>query len=299
MLSLTLAVALGMATVLLDLGARSYRLRLLLRAVGGELPRVGAYVATAFGDAASVLTPLRLGGTPARLVVMRSYQVPVPAALRALALDLATYQVVLVAAGVILAVGAVPAFWPGPQGWSDMGDGLRLGVALSAGGLATAGVVCRNRLRSATHRAAELFRRCRGDPSFGRGLLVSLGLAAISIGARLSLLPLLALSLPPGARPAELTALAFVVTFGQVVVPTPSGAGAVEVAFAASDLSGIPGGGSIFIAWRVLTVGLVAVLGIGIVLPICGRQAILATIRSGRGPTRDADGQGNAPPPAP
>ena len=67
-----------------DLAARVWRIQWIVQGLGHRLSARDAFVLNAFGDAASALTPLRIGGEPARLAGMLRSQVPAAAAFVAL-----------------------------------------------------------------------------------------------------------------------------------------------------------------------------------------------------------------------
>jgi uncharacterized membrane protein YbhN (UPF0104 family) len=281
MLSVSQSVLLGGVLLVLDLWARSMRLKLLLRGTGADLRTSGAYIATAFGDAASVLTPLRMGGTPARLAVLHRYEVSLAPGLAALALDMATYQAIVAVVGVAVASQAIADIWVaalprGVPGWAAIGVGCLIAIVVWA---------ALPRMRRRLEASALSLRGLPGAGSrrgFWKVLLLSLPLAAVSILIRISLLPLLALSIPAPTRPPELASLAYTITFGQVLIPTPAGAGAVEYAFAVSGAYAAPGMSFVFMVWRALTVGLVCVMGIGLAVLTCGRSIVTAALETYR-----------------
>ena len=83
-----------------DLLARAWRIQWLVRGLGHRISLWDSFVLNAFGDAACALTPLRLGGEPARLAGMLRSRVPAPAAFVAISLEvLAAWPVIIVAAG--------------------------------------------------------------------------------------------------------------------------------------------------------------------------------------------------------
>src|ERR671918_698986 len=75
-------------------------------------------ILNAFGDAACALTPLRIGGEPARLAGMLRSRVPATAAFVAISLE------VLAAWPVILVVGGWLAWRYAPSWWSMAGPRL-------------------------------------------------------------------------------------------------------------------------------------------------------------------------------
>src|SRR3954469_17100677 len=107
--------------VAVDLLARAWRIQWIVQGLGHRLTVRDAFVLNAFGDAACALTPLRIGGEPARLAGMLRSRVPATAAFVAISLEvLAAWPVIIVAAGWLAGGYA-------PEGWLEAGP--RLGAA--------------------------------------------------------------------------------------------------------------------------------------------------------------------------
>ena len=78
----------------------------------------------------------------------------------------------------------------------------------------------------------------------------------INLATRVAILPVLALTLPIPPAMGPLAVGSFALLYSQLVLPTPSGAGAVELGFlggAAGDLGS--GEGWLLLAWRFYTNG--------------------------------------------
>ena len=88
--------------VLLDMAARAWRIEWLLRGTGTRITFNQAIAINAVGDAACAVTPMRIGGEPARLWGMLRAGVPTTAAFVAISIEiLAAWPVILVAASVL------------------------------------------------------------------------------------------------------------------------------------------------------------------------------------------------------
>ena len=107
--------------VVVDLLARVWRIQWIIQGLGHRLTMKDAFILNAFGDAACALTPLRIGGEPARLAGMLRSGVPATAAFVGISLEvLAAWPVVIVAVAW-LAWQYAPAWW--------LSAGPRLGAA--------------------------------------------------------------------------------------------------------------------------------------------------------------------------
>ena len=126
------AHALCLALVVVDLLARAWRIQWIVQGLGHRMTLRDSFIVNAFGDAACALTPLRLGGEPARLAGMLRSRVPATAAFVAISLEvLAAWPVIIVAAGWL-------AWRYAPEWWLEAGPAPRrrggLGMALGGGG---------------------------------------------------------------------------------------------------------------------------------------------------------------------
>jgi uncharacterized membrane protein YbhN (UPF0104 family) len=268
-----------------DLLARLWRIQWIVQGLGYRVTAKDAFTLNAFGDAACALTPLRIGGEPARLAGMLRSGVPATAAFVAISLEvLAAWPVIIVAAGWMVWAYA-PAWW--------VTVGPRLGTAAEHAwpwvvAVILASVVAwkyarritspvARQLRRPVRRALVYWRRMPRWP-----LLASVPLSAINLATRVAILPVLALTLPEPPPLGPMLLGSFALLYSQLVLPTPSGAGAVELGFlggAAGDLGEHQGW--LLLAWRIYTNGIGVVIGIWLAAHIYGWPVLRKLVRQG------------------
>lgn len=274
-----------LALVALDLVARSWRIQWIVQGLGHRLSFRDAFILNTFGDAACALTPLRIGGEPARLAGMLRSRVPAVAAFVAISLEvLAAWPVVIVAAGWLI--------WRySPEWWATAGP--RLGRALVESWPWLVVVIAASllawlyarRLAPASHQLRRPIRRVR---VYWRripvGVLVaSVPMSFLNLATRVAILPVLALTLPDPPAPGPLAVGSFALLYSQLVLPTPSGAGAVELGFmggAAGDLGSAEGW--ILFLWRFYTNGIGVLLGVAFAARLYGWRAVTSLARGRR-----------------
>jgi uncharacterized membrane protein YbhN (UPF0104 family) len=270
-------VCLGLVAA--DLLARAWRIQWIVRGLGHRISLWDSFVLNAFGDAACALTPLRIGGEPARLAGMLRSRVPAPAAFVAISLEvLAAWPVIIVAAGW-LAWRYAPEWWDaaGPRlsaaaehawPWVLVVVVLSL-LAWRSAKLKVASPAARQ-LRRPVRRAMVYWRRMPRWP-----LLASVPMSLINLTTRVAILPVLALTLPSPPPIGPLAVGSFALLYSQLILPTPSGAGAVELGFlggAAGDLGADEGW--MLLAWRVYTNGIGVLLGVVLAARVYGWPAL-------------------------
>jgi uncharacterized membrane protein YbhN (UPF0104 family) len=275
------------ALVALDLVARAWRIQWIVQGLGHRMTVREAFILNAFGDAACALTPLRVGGEPARLAGMLRSRVPAPAAFVGISLEvLAAWPVIIVAAGW-LAWRYAPAWWisasprlgaAAERAWPWVMLVVLVSLVLWVYARRVTSPVARQ-LRRPVRRAMVYWRRMPTWP-----LLASIPLSFINLATRVAILPVLALTLdnPPELGPMALGS--FALLYSQLILPTPSGAGAVELGFlggAAGDLG--QGEGWLLLAWRIYTNGIGVVLGVWLAVRIYGWPALRHLVRRGAG----------------
>jgi uncharacterized membrane protein YbhN (UPF0104 family) len=266
------------ALVAADLLARAWRIQWIVQGLGHRMSLWDSFVLNAFGDAACALTPLRIGGEPARLAGMLRTRVPATAAFVAISLEvLAAWPVILLAAGWLVWQYA-PAWWlvAGPRlttaaetAWPWVVMVVILSVLAWRAARRVASPAARQ-LRRPVRRALVYWRRMPRWP-----LVASIPLSFINLATRVAILPVLALTLPSPPAMGPLVLGSFALLYSQLVLPTPSGAGAVELGFlggAAGDLGS--GEGWLLLAWRVYTNGIGVLLGVGLAVRIYGWPAL-------------------------
>jgi uncharacterized protein (TIRG00374 family) len=274
--------------VVLDFLVRAWRIQWIMRGLGTRLSLRDAFVLNAFGDAANALTPLRLGGEPARVAGMLRSRVRLTPALVGITLEAVISRLVLIAVAAWLIWEYAPAWWvtAGPslqagasKAWPWIVLVLIAGVVLWRYTQRAVSPTTR-RLRRPMRRVLVYLRRMPRWP-----LVASLPLSVIPIATRIAILPVLVLTLPspPPLGPAIFGS--FALLYSQMVLPTPSGAGVVELGFlggAAGELG--DGQGWILLAWRFYTNGVGVLLGVWLALSIYGWPVLRKVLRGRAAP---------------
>jgi uncharacterized membrane protein YbhN (UPF0104 family) len=265
------------ALVAVDNAARAWRIQWIIQGLGHRISFWDSFILNAFGDAACALTPLRIGGEPARLAGMLRTRVPATAAFVAISLEvLAAWPVIIVAAGWLI--------WQYAPAWWTLA-GPRLEAAARTAWpwvvvVIVASVVAWRAARRVTSPAKHLRRPIRRALVYWRRmprwpLIASIPMSFINLATRVAILPVLALTLPAPPDLGPLMVGSFALLYSQLVLPTPSGAGAVELGFlggAAGDLG--EGEGKLLFAWRLYTNGIGVILGIALAARIYGWAAL-------------------------
>lgn len=271
------------ALVAVDLLVRVWRIQWIVQGLGYHMTAKDTFILNAFGDAACALTPLRIGGEPARLAGMLRSGVPAPAAFVGISLEvLAAWPVIVVATGWLVWQYA-PAWWitVGPRLAAAAQDAwLWIVLVIVASVIAWryarrfTSPIARH-LRRPVRRALVYWRRMPRWP-----LLASVPLSLVNLVSRVAILPVLALTLPHPPALGPMMLGSFALLYSQLVLPTPSGAGAVELGFlggAAGDLGGDQGW--LLLAWRFYTNGLGVILGLWLAGKIYGWPALRKLVR--------------------
>jgi uncharacterized membrane protein YbhN (UPF0104 family) len=272
------ATLLCVALVLIDLLVRAWRIQWIVRGLGYRIAFWDSLVLNAYGDAACALTPLRIGGEPARLAGMLQSRVPATAAFVAISLE------VLVAWPVIIVVAGWLAWHFAPDWWATAGPRLTRAAASAWPWVLLVGIVsgvvwwfARRVTATAVHHVRRPVRRAmvywRRMPMWP--LVASLPLSFLNLATRVAILPVLAstLAAPPDIGP--MLVGSFALLYSQLILPTPSGAGAVELGFlggAAGDLGSRAGW--LLLAWRFYTNGVGVLLGVALAAHIYGWPAL-------------------------
>jgi uncharacterized membrane protein YbhN (UPF0104 family) len=277
-LTLLEAHLLCLAIVSLDVLGRSLRLRWYLKGLGAELSLQHSITATAWGDAAAGLTPLRFGGEAAKFAGLVRGGVRPATTLLGLALEAVVTYPLVALFGLGLAWRFAPSWWSaaGPL----IGDALRtgwpwlLGILLLAAAGGWAAVRWQRRRASGMGQSGAEARAALGRvPRWV--ILAGIPLSLYNIVGRTLVLPLLACTLPQHPPFGVMMLGSFALLYSQLLLPMPAGVGAVDFGFlagVAGDLGPAPTG--LLLAWRLYTVGLGALLGLGIALHTLGWGAV-------------------------
>jgi uncharacterized membrane protein YbhN (UPF0104 family) len=247
-----------------DVLLRGIRLRLLVPG-SPALSLRQAIAINAYGDAAAAVTPVRLGGDPARFVGFRRAGVGAPQALAGIAVETLIDWLLLATAATILGLALADTAAAGVRHLVALATGPRarllvgLVLALAAASAGLAGWY-RRRLPAAVTTSLAATGRCARRLGWFNVLRASL-LTAASMTLRTAILPVLAAG--HAGSLASLILGSFALLYGQLLLPTPAGVGAVELGFVggfAGTLSA-PALAALLVAWRVYTLIVPAGLG--------------------------------------
>ncbi len=288
-MSLTVVQAhlLCLLLVVVDLVARGYRLRWYAGGLGRDLSAGDALQATAWGDAAAGLTPLRFGGEAAKFAGLLRGRMPAGLAVITLGLEAVITYPLVALVGCWLAWQFAPTWWV--QVEPMIGDAIAAGWPWLIGVIAATllavwlGVRWRRSLRQAVQQAPpsarELFRHAPVRP-----ILLGATVSLYNILARTAVLPLLALTLPQHPPLGILLLGSFALLYSQLILPTPAGIGAVDLGFLAG-IAGDLGTGApqLLIAWRFYTVGVGVLLGVVLAVRTLGWGALKHLLRRKEG----------------
>lgn len=225
-------------------------------------------VANSYGDLGAAVTPARLGGDPARVVALRRTGVELPSAVVAIGAERILEWIALMALSAVLVITMGDDI---AQGGRDIWSRIATMRALPWLGtfviLIVVGFV------------GMLWYRKRHPARLGDGIarawssarllslwpLVVAMVATIGvIATRVAILPVLVVGFAHDFSVAGVLLGSFVLTYGQLLLPTPSGVGPVELAFVAGfgrSLS-VPDLTVLLLMWRFYTVVMGALLGI-------------------------------------
>lgn len=247
------------ALVAVNLVARTLRTQVIFRGLGERVRFADVATANLAGDTAAALTPMRVGGLPAQVAFFQRIgttpQVSVPVLLVESVL---LYPMLAVVGGALALAAGLEWFDLLKSAGSTAGR-----VVQTIGGLFVVGwllvLIAR---RAAPGKSRMLSRSLREGAELARSMgwaaaLLTIPLTIVDVASRLALLPLLAINVA-GAPPADVLAMAsFAMLYGQIAMPTPGGAGIVDLGLmggAAGNL-GLEAG-SIVMWWRVYTAGI-------------------------------------------
>lgn len=272
---------LGLVTV--DLIARAWRIQWIVRGLGYPISFRDAFTLNAFGDAACALTPLRIGGEPARLAGMLRSRVPATAAFVAISLEVLVAWPVVVAFAVWLGWRHASTWWAmaAPELAKAVHTAWPVVLVLAVVSVAAIRYVRRvappakHQVRRPIRRVMVYWRRMPRWP-----LLASLPMSFANVVTRVAILPVLTLTLPHPPDFGLVALGSFALLYSQLVLPTPSGAGAVELGFlggAAGDLG--RGQGWLLVVWRFYSNGVGVLIGAALALRLYGWPALRRAIR--------------------
>jgi uncharacterized membrane protein YbhN (UPF0104 family) len=204
--------------------------------------------------------------------------VPATAAFVAVAVE------VLAAWPVILLFATLLGWWYAPDWLAHAWPVLRSSIQGASGWviavvLATllVGWMAARSIRTASHRVRRPLKRLavywRRMPRWP--IVASILCTLVNLISRTAILPLLALTLPDPPPLGALILGSFGLLYSQLIIPTPAGLGAVDLGLlggAAGELG--PANTRLLLAWRFYSVGIGALIGVGLALRIFGQAAL-------------------------
>jgi len=283
---------LALALLAADSVVRAWRIQLAAWTAGGRLSFNDAVRLNLYGEAASQLTPNRLGGEPARFLGLTEAGLRPVTAIVAIGVEVAAEWPVFLVAGAALFAHYVPDWRNAARSWLHRhraGDLVTIEIlallvlitVYLLQRLARAGFI-RHRVRRQWRVALAHVRRAPRW-ALGAGAL----LTAVSIAARTVILPALAWGMTDAPPFGDMFYGALALLHAPLVVPLPSGGGGVEVVF----LNGFAGdfGGrqvTMLLLWRFYTAGLLTVLGVYALVRSLGYRAAVQVFKIGWGKRR-------------
>ena len=271
---------LALLLVALDCATRVWRIQLATWAAGGTLSFTDALRLNLYGEAASTLTPNRLGGEPARFLGLTWSGIRPVAALVALGVEVAAEWPVFGLIVIVLGVHYLPDWSDRAARWlghSLARDLLTVEIVALVVLLVIYGLQRLVRAGAIRHRVRRQWRvalaHVRRAPFWALG--VGALLTFVSLASRALILPALVWGLP-GAPPfSEMFFGALALLSAGLLVPLPSGGGGIEVAFLSGFAGDFPPGQNVvlLLLWRFYTAILLTVLGVYLLVRTHGAQA--------------------------
>ena len=258
---------LALALLALDCVVRAWRIQLATWTAGGRLGFEEALRLNLYGEAASTLTPNRLGGEPARFLGLNEARVRPVTSLVAIGVEVAAEWPVFMIVGAVLIGYYVPDWQTEARMWLRRHRAGELVAVEFVALLVLLTIYLLQRLvHSGTirHRVRRQWRVAWAHVQRAPWWMLGAGalLTAVSIAARAAILPALAWGMPGRPPLGKMFFGALTLIHAPLFVPLPSGGGGVEVAF----LSGFAGDFgtrqvTMLLLWRFYTAVLLTILG--------------------------------------
>jgi uncharacterized membrane protein YbhN (UPF0104 family) len=283
---------LSLVLLAVDCVVRAWRIQLAAWTAGGRLSFNDAIRLNLYGEAASQLTPNRLGGEPARFLGLTEAGLRPVTAIVAIGVEVAAEWPVFLLAGAALFAHYVPDWRYAARNWLHRhraGDLVTIEIVALVvlitvyllQRLARAGFI-RHRVRRQWRVALAHVRRA---PRWA--LAAGALLTAVSIVARTLILPALAWGMKDAPPFGDMFYGALALLHAPLVVPLPSGGGGIEVVF----LNGFAGDFgdrqvAMLLLWRFYTAGLLTALGVYALVRSLGYRAAVQLFKIGWGKRR-------------
>jgi len=283
---------LALALLGVDCLVRAWRIQLAVWTAGGRLSFTNAFRLNLYGEAASQLTPNRLGGEPARFLGLAEARLRSVTALVAIGVEVACEWPVFVIAAAALVAYYVPDWQGAASTWLQhhrAGELVTIEITVLLV-LVTAYLLQRlARSGFVSHRVRRQWRvalaHVRRAPRWA--LAVGALLTVVSLAARALILPALVWGMQEHPPFPQMFFGALALLHAPLVVPLPSGGGGLEVAL----LNGFAGDfGSrqvtMLLLWRFYTAILLTVVGVYALVRSVGYHAAVQLFKIGWGKRR-------------
>ena len=283
---------LALALLGVDCVVRAWRIQLAVWTAGGRLSFTNAFRLNLYGEAASQLTPNRLGGEPARFLGLAEARLRSVTALVAIGVEVACEWPVFVIAAAALVAYYVPDWQGAASTWLQhhrAGELVTIEITVLLV-LVTAYLLQRlARSGFVSHRVRRQWRvalaHVRRAPRWA--LAVGALLTVVSLAARALILPALVWGMQEHPPFPQMFFGALALLHAPLVVPLPSGGGGLEVAL----LNGFAGDfGSrqvtMLLLWRFYTAILLTVVGVYALVRSVGYHAAVQLFKIGWGKRR-------------
>ena len=272
--------ALALLLVVVDCLTRAWRIQLATWAAGGRLSFHDALRLNLYGEAASTLTPNRLGGEPARFLGMTWSGVRPVTALVALGVEVAAEWPVFGLIVLALGIHYLPDWGERASRWlghSLARDLLTIEVMALAVLLAIYGLQRLVRAGRIRHRVRRQWRVALAHVRRAPWWVLGVGavLTFVSLVARALILPALVWGEPGAPEFSVMFFGALALLQAGLLVPLPSGGGGIEVAFLSGFAGDFPPGQQVILllVWRFYTAVLLTVLGVYLLVRTHGAEA--------------------------
>lgn len=291
-LSIIAAHAICLGLVALDQLSKTWRIQVLAHGLGNHTSFARVFAMTVTSDASASLTPMRFGGEPVRFAGIMYSGLSVADTLAVMGLEGVMEYLLLIAIAAYVGSSYAAVWWGVTRARLVPAMHRALPWILLT---AVAGLVLSAMLRRF---APELFSHVGGTlrttvRSASRikpwAAAAALPLTFVHLVARMAVLPVLVLALPTHPDMGAVWFGSFVLLYGQMFLPTPAGAGAIEVGFlnGASGYVG-PDTAGLLIVWRFYTTVTGIILGLIFGVPYYGDAVRRWLVR--RKMERDAGG---------
>src|SRR5438094_5252272 len=285
---------LALALLAVDCVARAWRIQLATWPAGGRLSFSHAIRLNLYGEAASQLTPNRLGGEPARFLGLNEARLRPVTGIVAIGVEVACEWPVFLLVGATLFAYYVPDWRDAARTWLHRHRAGELVTVEIIALVVLVTVYLLQRLARAgfiRHRVRRQWRvawaHVRRAPRWALG--AGAVLTVVSIVARALILPALAWGMPGRPPFAQMFYGALALLHAPLVVPLPSGGGGLEVAFLngfAGDFG--PHQVTLLLLWRFYTAILLTGLGVYALVRSIGYRAAVEVFKIGWGKRREA-----------